>query len=59
MPFWRLFEHHFYEKFSDQKDKIAGSEALKQSIFLTSIDIFLQNPGIENIDYLLWVSAHP
>ena len=35
------------------------AQALKQSIFLTSIDIFLQNPGIENIDYLLWVSAHP
>jgi hypothetical protein len=38
---------------------IAGSEVSKQSIFLASIDTFLQNPGIDSIEYLVSTSAHP
>jgi hypothetical protein len=51
------YHYHFH----DQNEKnIAGSKVSKQSIFLASIDTFLQNPaGIDSIEYLVSISAHP
>jgi hypothetical protein len=46
--------YHFHDESTDQNEKnIAGSEVSKQSIFLASIDTFLQNPGIDSIKYLV------
>ena len=52
--------YHFYDESADENEKnIAGSEVSKQSIFLVSIDTFLQNSGIDSIEYLVSISAHP
>ena len=40
-------------------ENIAGSAASKQSILLASIRYFLQDPGIDSIEYLVSISAHP
>jgi hypothetical protein len=37
---------------------IAGAE-ISKPLFLASIDTFLQNPGIDSIEYLVSISAHP
>jgi hypothetical protein len=46
--------YHFHDESADQNEKnIAGSEVSKQSILPASIDTFLQNPGIDSIEYLV------
>ena len=41
-----------------KRQNIAGSAVSKQSVSLASIDTFLQDPGIDDVEYLVSVSAH-
>ena len=49
---------HFHDA-ADQNEKYRRRRNIETSIFLASIDTFLQNPGIDSIEYLVSISAHP
>jgi hypothetical protein len=50
---------HFHDDAADQNEKYRRCRNIETSIFLASIDTFLQNPGIDSIEYLVSISAHP
>ena len=49
----------FHDGSADQDTKKRRLKNIETSLFRASIDTFLQNPGIDSIEYLVSVSAHP
>jgi hypothetical protein len=56
---FRLFGIIFIMMPLTKMKKYRWCRNIETSIFLASIDTFLQNPGIDSIEYLVSISAHP
>jgi hypothetical protein len=56
---FRLFGIIFIMMSLTKMKKYRRRRNIETSIFLASIDTFLQNPGIDSIEYLVSISAHP
>ena len=59
LPLPKLPPSHFHNKATDHNGTVSQAQNIEISIFFANIDTFSPSTGIESIEYLVSVSAHP